>query len=131
MIINLLELVTCLHLISILLDVLKTIGDPVFDDVGPRVDGQLGHSVLLPVLTVFTLLPFSTVSTSMFAKGLVVGADSGSYVLELVVDLDLEGPGVGGKSGLGVQLRLGSLLNLGPRVSLHVSVVLEEVDSWR
>ena len=102
----------------------------MFDDVGLRVDGQLGHSVLLLVLTLFTLFSFSTVSTSMFAKGLVVGADSGDYVHELVEDLDLEGPRVGGKVGLGVQHCFGSLLNLGPRVSLHVNV-LGELDSRR
>jgi hypothetical protein len=128
LIINLLELVTCLHLISILLDVLKTIGDPVFDDVGPRVDGWLRHGVLLPVLTAFTLLHFFTVSTSMFSKRLIVGADPGDYVLEFVDNLDLEGPRVGGESGLGVKRRLSSLLNLGLHVSLHV---LREVDSWR
>jgi hypothetical protein len=110
--------------------VLKTIGDPVFDDAGPCVDGQLGHSVLLPVLTVFTLLPFSTVSTSMFLKGLIVGADPGDYVLELVEDIDLEGPRVGGESGLGKKRRLCSLLNLGLHVSLHFNV-LREVDGWR
>jgi hypothetical protein len=48
---------------------------------------------------------------------------------ELVEDLDLEGPSVGGESGLGVQLRLGSLGNLGLRVSLHVSVVLDNLES--
>jgi hypothetical protein len=79
-IISLLELVTCLHLISIHLDVLKTIGDPVLDDVGPRVDGKLGHGVLLPFLTAFTLLPFFTVSTSMFSKRLNVGADLSDFV---------------------------------------------------
>ena len=78
MIINFLELVTCLHLIGILLDVLKTIGELVFDDDRPCVDGQLGHGVLLLVLTAFTLLPFSTVSSSMFSKRLIVGAYFGS-----------------------------------------------------
>ena len=73
---------------SVLLDVLKTIGDPVLDDVGPRVDGQLGHGVLLPFLTAFTLLPFFTVSTSMFSRRLIVGATFGSVVLELVGVLD-------------------------------------------
>jgi hypothetical protein len=102
----------------------------VFDDVGPRVDGQLGHGVRLPVLTAFTLLPFFTVSTSMFSKRLIVGADPGDYVLELVEGLDLEGPRVGGESGLGVQCRLGSLLNLGFTVSLHINV-LGEVGGWR
>ena len=42
----------------------------------------------------------------------MVGADLGDFVLELVEDLDLEGPGVGGKSGLGVPRRLGGLLTL-------------------
>ena len=37
-IVNLLELVSCNHLVSILLDVLELIGDPVLDDVGPHVD---------------------------------------------------------------------------------------------
>jgi hypothetical protein len=130
LIVNLLELVTCLHLISNLLGVLKTIGDPVFDDIVPRVDDQLGHSVLLSVLTVFTLLPFSTVSTSMFSRRLIVGADPGDYVFELIEGLDLEGPHVGGESGLGVQRRLGSLLNLCLCVSLHINV-LGEVGGWR
>jgi hypothetical protein len=48
----------------------------------------------------------------MFSKRLMVGADLGNPVLELVEDLDLEGPRVGGKSGIGVQRRLGSLINL-------------------
>ena len=109
---------------------LITIGDSVLVDVRPRFDIQLHLGTLLPVLPAFVLLSFSTVSTLMFAKGLVVGADSGDYVLELVEDLDLEGPCVGGKFGLGVQRCLGSLLNLGPRVSLHVNV-LGEVDSQR
>jgi hypothetical protein len=85
------------------------------------------HSVLLLVLTVFTLLPFSTVSTSMFSKGLIVGADLGDYLLEHVEVLDLEGPRVGGESGLGVKRRFRSLLNLGLHVSLHVNVLREVV----
>ena len=63
----------------------------MLDDEEPRVDGQLGHGVLLPVLTVYTLLSYSTVSTSMVSKRLIVGANSGDYVLELVEGLDLEG----------------------------------------
>ena len=81
---------------SVLLDVSEPIGDPVLDDVGPRVDSQLGLGVLLPVLTAFTLPFFSTVSTSMFSMRLMVGADLGDFALELVEDLDLEGPGAGG-----------------------------------
>jgi hypothetical protein len=100
----------------------------VLDDVGPHVDSQLGLGVLLLVSTAFTLWSFSTVSTSTFSKRLVVGADLGDFVLELVVDLDLEGPSVG-ESGLGVQLRLGSLLNLGLHVSFHVSVVLDNLEN--
>ena len=53
-----------------------------------------------------------------------------TFVLELVGDLDIGGPRVGGESGLGVQRRLGSLLNLSLHVSLHVNV-LGEVDGWR
>ena len=53
---------------SSLLDVLNPIGDPVLDDLGPRVDRQLGLGVLLPLLTVFTLLSFFTVSTTMSSK---------------------------------------------------------------
>jgi hypothetical protein len=60
----------------------------------------------------------------------MIGAALGSVVFKLVEDLDLEGPRVGGKSGLGVQRRLGSLLNSGLHVSLHVNV-LGEVDGWR
>ena len=130
-IVNLLELCTCNHLVCLLLEVSKPVGDPVFNDVGPRVDIQLRLSVLLPVLRAYTLWSFSTVSTSMVSERLTDGADVGGFVLKLVVDLGFEGPGVGGKSGLGVQLRLNSLGSLGTRVSLHVSVVLEEVDSWR
>ena len=74
----------------------------MLDDVGLCVDSQLGHGVLLPVLTTFTLLSFSTVSTSMFAKRLMIGADLCDFVLELVEGLDLEGPRVGGESGLGI-----------------------------
>jgi hypothetical protein len=79
-IVNFLELGTCNHLVSILLDVLKTIGNPVLEDVGPRVDGQLGHGVLLPFFTAFILLPFFTVSTSMFSKRLIVGAGFSDFV---------------------------------------------------
>ena len=51
---------------------------------------------------------------------------------ELVGDLDLEseGPSVDGELGLGVLLRLSGLLNWVLLVSLHVNVVLENVDSW-
>ena len=59
--------------------------------------------------------------SALFLKRLIVGADLGNFVLELV------GPSVGGKFGLGVQLCLVSLLYLGLRVSLHVSVVLDNV----
>ena len=45
----------------------------------------------------------------------MVGADLGDFVLELVGGLDLEGLSVCSKDGLG------SLLNLGLSVSLHVS----------
>ena len=89
---------------SILLDVSKPVGDPVLNDVGPRVDIQLGLGVLLPLLTAFTLWSFSAISTSTVSKRLMGGADFGDFVLELVGDLDLEGPSVGGESGLGVQL---------------------------
>ena len=65
-------------------------------------DCQLGHGVLLPVLSAFTLLSYFTVSMSMYSKRLTVGAGLGNFVLELVKDLDPEGPCVGGKSGLGV-----------------------------
>jgi hypothetical protein len=34
----------------------------------------------------------------------LAGAGLGDFVLELVEDLDLEGPRVGGKSGLGVSV---------------------------
>jgi hypothetical protein len=60
----------------------------------------------------------------------MVGADLSDFVLEHIEGLDLEGPHVGGESGLGVQRRLGSLLNLGLCVSLHISV-LGEVGGWR
>jgi hypothetical protein len=45
-------------------------------------------------------------------SGDLVGADLGDFVLELVEDLDLEGPRVGGKSGL------------------HVSVVSAAFSTW-
>ena len=44
------------HSFSIFLNVLKTIGDPVFGD--SCVDDQFGHSVLMLVLAVSTLLSF-------------------------------------------------------------------------
>ena len=62
----------------------------------------------------------------MFSKRLFVGADPGDYVLELVEDIDLEGPCVGGESGLGVQRRLGSFLNLGLQL-VFTSVFLEKL----
>jgi hypothetical protein len=46
-IVKLLELVTCSHLVSVLLKVLELVGGPVLDDVGSRVDGQFGLGVLL------------------------------------------------------------------------------------
>ena len=61
---------------------------------------------------------------------LMVSADLGNFVLEHVEDLDLEGPRVGGKSGLGVKRCLGSLLNLGFLVRFHVHI-LREVNSQR
>ena len=67
-----------------------------------RGDCQLGHCVLHPVLTAFTLLSYFTVSTSMYSKRLTVGAGLGNFVLELVKDFDPEGPCVGGESGLGI-----------------------------
>jgi hypothetical protein len=121
LIVDLLELVTCSHLISILLDVSKPVGDPVLNDIGPRVDSQLGLGVLLPVLTAFMLWSFTAVPTLLFSKKLGVGADFGDFVPELVGDLNLEGPSVGGKFGLG------SLLNLGLLGGLHVNFVLDNV----
>jgi hypothetical protein len=38
-IVKLLELGTCSHLVSILLDVLELVGDLLLEDVDPRVDG--------------------------------------------------------------------------------------------
>jgi hypothetical protein len=101
-VVNLLELVTCNHFVNILLDVSITIGDSVLDDVSPRFDIQLQLGALLPVLPALILLSFSTVSTSMFSKRLMVCADLGDFVLKLVEGLDLEGSRVGGESGLGV-----------------------------
>jgi hypothetical protein len=69
------------------------------------------------VLAAFTTWFFSAVSTFTFSKKLIVGADLGDFVLELVGDLDLEGPSVGGKLGLG------GLLNLGLHGILHINVV--------
>jgi hypothetical protein len=120
-IVKLLKLGACSHLISILLDVSRSVGDPVINDVGPHVDSQLGLGVLLPVLTAFTLWSFSAVPMLLFLKKLMVGADLGDFVLELVGGLDLEGPSVGSKYGLG------SLLNLGLLGGLHVNVVLGNI----
>ena len=63
-------------------------------------------------------------------SGDLVVAELGNLVLEHSDDLGLEGPCVGGQSGLSMQRCLGSLLNLGPHVSLHIKV-LGEVNSWR
>jgi hypothetical protein len=108
-IINLLELVTYNHFVNILLDVSTTIGDSVLDDIRPRVDSQLQLGVLLPVVPALTLLSFSTVSTSMFSKRLMICANLGDLVLELVGGLDLEVLSVGSKDGPGSCLNLGLL----------------------
>ena len=113
--------------------VVRTIGDPLFDDVGPRVDDQLQLGVLLPVLPVSTLSSSFTVSTSMFSKRLMicanlgdlVSADLGNFVLELVEDLDPEGPCVGGKSGLGVSVVLAAF-STWVFVSVSTSTFLEK-----
>jgi hypothetical protein len=96
-----------------------------------QVSGNVVVSVPLPVVE---LLEFGTCShlVKLFlnvVKRLMVDTDLGDVVLELVVDLKLEGPRVGGKFGLGAQLRLGSLLNLGLHVSFHVSVVLDNLEN--
>ena len=70
---------------------------PLLDNVGPRIDGQFRLGVLLSVLTALTTWSSSAVSTLMFLKKSMVGADLGVFVLELVGGLDLEGPSVGGK----------------------------------
>ena len=70
---------------------------PLLDNVGPRIDGQFRLGVLLSVLTALTTWSSSAVSTLMFLKKSMVGADLGGFVLELVGGLDLEGPSVGGK----------------------------------
>ena len=57
----------------------------------------------------------------------MIGTNLGGFVLELVGGLDLAGPRVGGEFGLGVQLRLGSLLNVGLLGSLYLNVVLGDV----
>jgi hypothetical protein len=74
----------------------------------------------------FVFVAFTTwvFSATLFLMKLVVGADLGDVVLEPVGDLDLEGPNVDGRLGLGGLLRPGSLLNLGLLVRLHVNVVL-------
>ena len=62
-------------------------------------------------------------------SGDLVVAELGNLVLERSDDLGLEGPCVGGQSGLSMQRCLGSLLNLGPHFSLHIKV-LGEVNGW-
>jgi hypothetical protein len=115
-IVELLELVACRHLVSILLDVSKPFGDPVLNDVGPHVDSQLGLGVLLPVLTAFTLRSFSTVSTSMFSKRLMVGADLGDFVLDVL--------GASGGSGTSFLLLHVNPLGLGSHhVHLHLQLL--------
>ena len=61
----------------------------------------------------------------MLLKRLMVGANFGGSVLELVGDLDLDGPRVGDESGLGIKRRLCSCLNSGLHVSLHINVLGE------
>ena len=55
----------------------------------------------------------------------MVGADLSDFVLEHVEGLDLEGPHVGGESGLSIKRCLCSIFNLGLHVSLHVNVLRE------
>jgi hypothetical protein len=104
-----LELVTCSHLVSILLYFSTTIGDPVPGNEGPRVDDQLQLGVLLLVLPSSSLSSSSTVFTSMFSMRLVVCAYLGNLVLELVGVLDLEVLSVGSKDDLVNRLNLGLL----------------------
>jgi hypothetical protein len=69
------------------------------------------------VLTALTTWSSSAVSTSMFLKKLMVGADLGGFVLELVGDL----------SSRAQVLVASSLLTLGLLGSLHFNVVLDNV----
>jgi hypothetical protein len=110
--VSFLELVTCNHLVSILLYFSTTIGDPVLGNEGPRVDDQLQLGVLLPVLTASTFSSSSTVSMSMFSMRLMVCAYLGDLVLELVGVIDLEVLSVGSKDDLVNRLNLGLLGSL-------------------
>ena len=74
---------------------------------------------------VFAAFTTRVFSATLFLIKLVVGADLSDVVLEPVGDLDLEGPNVGGRLGLGVLLRPGGLLNLGLLVRFHVNVVID------
>jgi hypothetical protein len=106
-----LNLCTCKHLDSGLLDVLKLTGALVLEVAGPRVDGYLGlgvppcldcpHDLVPSVVLISDLL----LRVSVQRLALPVKLPS-SGNLEFVGDLDDDGPRGGGEHGLGVQLRL-------------------------
>ena len=79
-------------------------------------------SVFCFVFAAFTTWVFSA---TLFLIKLVVGADLSDVVLEPVGDIDLEGPNVDVRLGLGGLLRPGGLLNLGLLVRFHVNVVID------
>lgn len=123
---------------------LKTVGDPVFGD--SCADDQFGHSVLILVLSVSTLLSFPhslrvkvlervdclrwswqllfsnllemLFSTSTFSEKSIVDADLSKFDFELVGGLGL------GSHSVGVDDGLGHLLNPGSLGAHHVNVVL-------
>jgi hypothetical protein len=133
LLVNLLELVVSSHSVGILLDVSKLLGNIC--------SVVLDHVLTASLDSVFyfrctslnaRLLPqsprqcFTKRLTNCANSGNLVGTELGNFVLEHFDDLDLEGPRVVGKFGLGVQLGLGNLLNQGPHVK-----ILGEVNSWR
>ena len=106
-----LHLCTCKHLDSSLLDLLKLTGALVLDVAGPRVDGYLGLGALPCLDCPHDLVPSVVLMSDLLLRVSVQRLalpvkllSSGN--LELVGDLDDEGPRDGGKHGLGVQLRL-------------------------
>jgi hypothetical protein len=111
---------------SIFLSVLKAIGDPVLDDVGPQRSttgpDSCGTLAFLHSLHVNFLKEVD----DLHNLGDLVSADLGNCVLELVEDLDPEGPCVGGKSGLGVSVVLAAF-STWVFVSVSTSTFLEKL----